>query len=152
MTLEQKYFLEDLSVGQTFRGGTHVITEEEIIAFARAYDPQPFHTDPEAAKATFFKGLAASGWHTAAITMRLNVDSGLPMAGGWIGAGGEIKWPRPTRPGDTLQVVNTVLALRPSRSKPERGLVTVRTETLNQRGEVVQELTATMIVPRQSPA
>src|SRR3954449_4600873 len=93
------YYLEDLQVGQRFTSGTHALDEEQIMAFARQFDPQPFHTDPEAAKHSFFEGLVASGWHTAAITMKLMVESGLPIAGGVIGGGGEIAWPRPTRPG-----------------------------------------------------
>ena len=100
---------------------------------------------------SFFQGLAASGWHTAAITMSLLVKSGMPIAGGLIGAGGEIDWPRPTRPGDVLQVESEVLAVTPSRSKPERGMITVRSETKNQKGEVVQILTSKMLVWQQSP-
>src|ERR1700740_2632546 len=95
-------FLEDLRVGQRFVSGTHRIDEGQIRAFAAQFDPQPFHLDPEAAKATLFKGLVAGGWHTAAITMRLLVESGLPIVGGIIGAGGEITWPNPTRPDDVL--------------------------------------------------
>jgi acyl dehydratase len=145
----KKHFLEDLAVGQTFRSGTYRITAEEITAFAGTFDPQPFHLSDEGAKDSIFGTLAASGWHTAAITMRLNVEAGLPLAGGIIGAGGAIKWPRPTRPGDTLHVVNTILDITPSRSKPDRGMVSARTETFNQDGAVVQELVATLVVPRR---
>ena len=148
----KKHYLEDLAVGQTFRSGTHTITAEEITAFARQFDPQPFHLGDDGAKGSIFGTLAASGWHTAAITMRLNVESSLPLAGGVIGAGGEIKWPRPTRPGDTLLVVSTILEITPSRSKPDRGMVTARCETLNQAGEVVQELIAKLVVPRRPTA
>jgi acyl dehydratase len=146
----KKYYLEDLAVGQTFRSGTHRITAEEIISYARQFDPQPFHLSDDGAKGSLFGSLAASGWHTAAITMRLNVESGLPLAGGVIGAGGEIKWPRPTRPGDTLHVVSTIMDIRPSRSRPDRGTVTARTETFNQAGDVVQELIAKLVVPRRT--
>jgi acyl dehydratase len=146
---DRKYFLEDLSVGQTFMSATHQITAEEIVSFGRMFDPQPFHLSDEGAKGSLFGTLAASGWHTAAITMRLNVESGLPLAGGVIGAGGEIKWPRPTRPGDTLHVTSTILEITPSRSRPDRGMVTVRSETINQAGEVVQELIAKLVVPRR---
>src|SRR5262245_16898261 len=148
----QRLFLEDLHPGQRFITGTHLIDEAQIKAFAGEFDPQPFHLDGEAAKGSLFAGLAASGWHTAAITMRLQVESGLPIAGGIIGAGGELNWPRPTRPGDILHVETEVLEIKPSRSRPERGMVTVRSETLNQRGEVVQTLTVKLVVPRRSIA
>src|SRR6185437_13955837 len=108
-----------------------------------------FHLSDDGAKGSLFGTLAASGWHTAAITMRLNVESGLPLAGGVIGAGGEIKWPRPTRPGDTLHVRSAILEITQSRSRPDRGMVTVRSETLNQAGEIVQELIAKLVVPRR---
>ena len=117
--------------------------------FASQFDPQPFHQDEEAAKGTLFVGLAASGWHTAAIAIRLMVDSGLPLAGGIIGAGGQLAWPKPTRPGDMLQVDSEVMEITPSRSRPDRGTVVVRSLTRNQRNEVVQELTAKLIVPRR---
>jgi acyl dehydratase len=141
-------YLEDLHPGQRFTSGTHTLDEAQIKAFAQQFDPQPFHLDEEAAKDSLFAGLAASGWHTAAITMRLQVESGLPISGGIIGAGGELNWPRPTRPGDTLHVENEILEVTPSRSRPERGMVTIRSETLNQRGEVVQALTVKLVVPR----
>jgi acyl dehydratase len=145
-------YLDDLQVGQRFRSGSHMVDEAQIKAFARQYDPQPFHLDDEIAKNTMFGGLAASGWHTAAITMRLLVGGGAPIAGGIIGAGGEISWPQPTRPGDILQVESEVLEVKPSRSRPDSGMVTVRSETRNQRGEVVQVLTAKLIVPRRPSA
>jgi acyl dehydratase len=143
------YYLEDLQVGQKFISGTHAVDEAQIVGFATAYDPQPFHLNNDAAKATLFGGLAASGWHTAAISMRLNVESGLPFAGGIIGAGGEIKWPRPTRPGDILHVESRIVEIVPSRSHPDRGMVTALSETRNQRDEIVQTLTAKLIVPRR---
>jgi acyl dehydratase len=142
-------YLEDLSVGQRFTGGSHEMTAEAIKAFARQFDPQPFHLDEAAAAASFFHGLAASGWHTAAVTMRLLVEQGFPLAGGLIGAGGELTWPRPTRPGDILTVKSEVLAVTPSKSKPERGLVIFRTRTLNQKGEVVQDMASKMLVWRR---
>lgn len=144
-----RLFLDDLSVGQTFRSGAHAIDEAQIKAFAVQFDPQPFHTDTEAAAGTFFKGLAASGWHVAAITMRLNVEGGLPFAGGIIGAGGEINWPNPTRAGDVLHVESEVVEITPSRSKPDRGIVTVVSRTLNQRGDVVQTLRAKLVLLRK---
>ena len=142
--------LDDLHVGQRFESGTHALDAGQIKAFASQFDPQRFHLDDAAAKQTLFGGLAASGWHTAALTMKLIVGGGVPFAGGLIGAGGEIAWPRPTRPGDVLQVFSEVLEITPSRSKPDRGSVTLRSETRNQRGEVVQTLTARMIVPRRA--
>jgi acyl dehydratase len=143
-------YLEDVQVGQRFRSGTHALDEAQITAFAREFDPQPFHTDAEAAKDSLFDGLAASGWHTAAVTMKLLVDGGAPFAGGVIGAGGEINWPAPTRPGDVLRVESEVMAVTPSRSRPDRGIVTVRSETINQRGEVAQVLVAKLVVPRRA--
>jgi acyl dehydratase len=142
-------YLEDLRVGQRFQSGTHRLDQEQIGAFARQFDPQPFHLDPEAAKTTFFAGQVASGWHTAAITMRLLVES-LPFAGGVIGAGGEITWPSPTRPGDVLQVESEVVEVRPSRSRPDRGMATVRSETRNGRGDIVQVLVAKLVVPARN--
>lgn len=143
-------YLDDFHVGQRFTSGTRTVDEAEIKSFAREYDPQPFHLDHEAAKATIFQGLAASGWHTMAMTMRLLVDGGAPIAGGIVGAGGEIQWPRPTRPGDILQVESEVVDVTPSRSRPDRGMVTLRSETRNQRGEVVQVLVAKLVVPKRA--
>jgi acyl dehydratase len=139
---------DDLRVGQRFVSGTHRIDEEQIRAFAGQFDPQPFHLDAAAAKESFFGGLVASGWHTAAISMRLLVQGGAPLAGGIVGAGAEITWPAPVRPGDVLRVESEVVELRPSRSRPDRGIATVRSETRNQRGEVVQVLVAKLVVPR----
>ena len=142
-------FLDDLQVGQRFTTEEHAIDERQIVEFARQFDPQPFHTDPEAAKQSLFGGLVASGWHTAAITMRLQVTSGIPIAGGLVGLGGDIAWPHPTRPGDVLHVETEIVNIAPSRSKP-RGVVTLRSETRNQRGEVVQTTTVRLLVPRHS--
>jgi acyl dehydratase len=142
-------YLDDLRVGQRFISGTHLIDEAQIKASARQFDPQPFHLDAEAAKETLFAGLAASGWHTAAISMRLVVES-LPIRGGFVGAGGEFTWPTPTRPGATLHVESEILELRPSHSHPDRGMATIRSETINQRGEVVQVLTAKLVVPHRT--
>jgi acyl dehydratase len=147
-----EFFLEDLSVGQRFSSGSHTIDEAQIKAFAAQFDPQPFHLDGEAAKATLFGGLAASGWHTAAITMKLLVASGLPLMGGIIGSGGEVSWPRPTRPGDTLTVLSEIEEITPSRSRPDRGMIRVRSETRNQHGEIVQILMAKLVVPRRATA
>ena len=146
------HYLEDLEVGQRFTSGTHALDAAQILAYARQFDPQPFHADPEAAKDSFFGGLAASGWHTASITMRLLLDGGAPIAGGVIGGGGEINWPQPTRPGDILQVESEVLEVKPSRSRPERGMVTLRSITRNQKGETLQVLVAKLIVPRRGAA
>jgi acyl dehydratase len=143
-------YFDDLHVGQRFVSGTHQLDESQIKTFAREFDPQPFHLDSEAAKNTFFGELVASGWHTVAITMRLMVDSGLPIAGGLVGAGAEISWPRPTRPGAVLQVESEVVELKPSRSRSDRGMATVRSETRNESGEIVQVLTARLVVPRRN--
>ena len=145
-------YLEDLSPGDRFTSGEHALDAAQIVEFAQRFDPQPFHLDEEAAKSTFFQGLAASGWHTASITMRLLTQSGLPLADGVIGSGGEIQWPRPTRPGDVLHVESEVLEVTPSRSRPERGMVVVRSETRNQHGEVLQRLTTKLVVSRRPAA
>jgi acyl dehydratase len=138
-------YLDDFSVGQRFISETHRVDADQIKSFAKQFDPQPFHLDEAAAQASFFQGLAASGWHTASVTMSLLVQS-MPIFGGLIGAGGELQWPRPTRPGDVLQVESEVLEVKPSRSKPERGMITVRSVTKNQKGEEVQILTSRMLV------
>ena len=142
-------YLEDFAVGQCFTSASHTVGADQIKDFASRFDPQPFHLDEAAAQASFFQGLAASGWHTAAITMSLLVKSGMPIAGGLIGAGGEITWPRPVRPGDTLHVESEVLAVTPSRSRPERGTISLSSETKNQQGEAVQILTSKMLVWRR---
>jgi acyl dehydratase len=142
------HYLDDLSVGQRFTSGTHRMDAAEIKRFAAEFDPQPFHTDEDAAKESFFGGLAASGWHVGSVTMRLLVDCGV-LAGGMIGAGAEISWPAPTRPGDVLQVTSEVTEIRPSRSKPDRGIVTLRSETRNQDGTVVQVLVSKVVVLRR---
>jgi acyl dehydratase len=145
-----RLYLEDFQVGQRFTSATHRMDTEEIKAFARQFDPQPFHLDEAAAKRSIFGGLVASGWHTAAVSMRLQVESGLPVAGGMIGIGGEMIWPQPTRPGDVLRVVSEIKEVTPSRSRPDRGVVRVRSETRNQRDEVVQILDAKLLVPRRA--
>jgi acyl dehydratase len=144
-----EHYLEDFAVGQTYGSGKLRVDADEIKSFAARFDPQPFHLDEQAARNTFFRGLAASGWHTAALTMRLLVDSELKPAGGIVGAGGELSWPRPARPSDELHLESEVLEVRPSKSHPQQGLIKVRTTTLNQDGEPVQILVANMIVPRR---
>lgn len=131
-------FVEDLAVGQTFESREHVLDTGQIIAFAREFDPQPFHIDDEAARETFFGGLAASGWHTAALTMRLVVES-VPLANGVIGGGGEIRWPNPTRAGDVLRVRTVIQEIVPSRSKPGRAAIVAHCQTINQHDEVKQD-------------
>jgi acyl dehydratase len=139
-------YLGDLHVGQRFAAGPVTITAADIKRFAAEFDPQPFHLDEEAAKTTLFKGLVASGWHTAALTMRMLADGGAPIAGGTIGVGGEIAWPGPVRPEDTLMAESEVLTITPSRSKPNQAIVTMRTTTRNQTGAPVLVLTAKLIV------
>lgn len=147
---DQLYF-DDLQVGAVLTGAeSEPLTEAEIVAFGARFDPQPFHTDPERAKHGFFGRLVASGWHTAAITMRLMVDA-LPFEGGLIGAGCDrLLWPRPVLPGDRLKVRCEVLELRPSNSRPGHGLAKVRVTTLNQRDEAVQVVTPNMLLPRRN--
>jgi len=143
-------YLEDFAVGQTFGSGRVRVDAERIKSFAAEFDPQPFHLDEDAAHGTIFGGLAASGWHTAALTMRLLVESELRPIGGIVGAGfDEFRWPRPVRPGDELHLKSEVLEVRPSKSHPEQGLIKVRTTTLNQAGEPVQILVANLVVPRR---
>jgi acyl dehydratase len=144
-----RLYLDDLQVGQRFQSGTYAIDEGQIKAFAAEFDPQPFHLDESAAQASIFKGLAASGWHTAAIAMRLLVDGGLPFAHGIVGLGGEVAWPRPTRPDDILHVESEIVEITPSRSKPHQGIVTVRVTMFNQNGEAVYLLTARLLVLRR---
>jgi acyl dehydratase len=139
-------YLEDIKVGAEYVTGEVTVTAEDIIAFATQFDPQPFHTDPDAAKATFFEGLAASGWHTAAITMRLLVTQGPEIAGGTIGAGGELAWPSPTRPGDRLHAQITVESVTPSKSNPSRGSAMLRIETLTSDGELRQRFTVRTVL------
>lgn len=146
--MTERYYLDSLHVGQRFESAAHQITAADITRFAAEYDPQPFHLGDDGAAGTLFGTLAASGWHTAAITMRLLVESA-PIAGGIVGAGAEIAWPRPTRPGDILRVTSEVTEITPSRSKPHKGMILLRSETRNQRGEVVQVLTSRLVVPRR---
>src|SRR3954467_4200421 len=146
----QPLYLEDLSVGDVFGSAACRISREDIKRFAAEFDPQPFHLNEADAARSFFGGLAASGWHTAGVTMRLLVES-LPMAGGIVGAGmDELRWPKPVRPEDRLRVESEVLELRPSKSNPARGLAKVRTTTLNQHGEAVQVLVANLVVQRRA--
>lgn len=143
-------YLEDLAIGQKFGSGRAHVDKEAIKAFASQFDPQPFHLDEEAAKDLFFGGLAASGWHTAALTMRLLVTGDFKPAGGIVGASNEISWSRPVRPGDELRVESEVLEVRPSKSRPHQGLVKMRSTTFNQNNEPVQELVANLVVPRRT--
>jgi acyl dehydratase len=145
-----RQYLEDFAVGQTFGSGPVRVEGERIKSFAAEFDPQPFHLDEEAARDTIFRGLAASGWHTAALTMRLVVTSAFNPAGGIVAAGvDELRWPRPVRPGDELRVTSEIIDIRPSKSHPNQGLVRVQTTTLNQNGEAVQVFVANLIVPRR---
>ncbi|MGE0744092.1 MAG: MaoC family dehydratase [Rhodospirillales bacterium] len=143
-------YLEDFAPGQTYRAGPLTVTAEAVAAFAREFDPQPFHLDAAAARASPFGGLAASGWHTGALNMRLVVASDLRPAGGVLGVGlDELRWPRAVRPGDALRVEIEILAVRPSQSRPGEGLVKLRTTTLNQHDQPVQVMVANILVPRR---
>ena len=147
--MSERYF-DDLTQGDRFKSATYEVTEEQIISFAREFDPQPFHLDSAVARQTMFKGLIASGWHTAAITMRLFVQT-LNFAEGAIGLGvDELRWPNAVRPGDVLQVETEILEARPSRSKPSYGIIRLQNITKNQRGEIVQSMTAHAMVPRRT--
>ena len=145
-------YLDDMAVGQKFATRSVTLTVEGCKGFAAEFDPQPFHLDEAAARASVFGRLAASGWYTASLSMRLLVQGELTIAGGLIGLGGEITWPRPTYPGDTLRVETEVLSIRVSESKPDRGIVTARNSTLNQHGEPVQVAVVKMLVPRRPAA
>jgi acyl dehydratase len=143
-------YLEDFTAGQKFRSGRQKVDKARIKSFAVEFDPQPFHLDEDAARESVFHGLAASGWHSGAVTMRLLVESDLKPAGGIVGAGfDECRWLRPVRPGDELHIESEVLEVRPSRSHPDHGVIKVRTTTLNQKDEVVQTLVANLLVPRR---
>jgi acyl dehydratase len=146
-----KRYLEDYAVGQIYRSDRLRIDKDQIIAFAAQFDPQPYHLDEQAARKSVFGGLAASGWHTAALTMRLIVEGELRPAHGVLGVGfDELSWPRPVHPGDDLHVESEVLEVRPSKSRADRGLIRVRTTTFNQNGEPVQIFTGNLLVPRRS--
>jgi acyl dehydratase len=145
-------WLDDLSPGMSFTHGPLEVTAEEIKSFAARFDPQPFHLDEAAGEASFFQGLAASGWHTAALTMRLLVTGGPRLAGGYIGAGGEVSWARPVYAGDSLTIHAEITEVKPSRSKPDRGFILLRCETRNQHGQPVQNLSARLMVPRRGAA
>jgi acyl dehydratase len=148
---DKRYFLEDFTVGQIFNTGRKQVDKDQIIAFATEFDPQPYHLDEEAARTSPFQGLAASGWHTAGITMRLMVDGEFKPAGGILGVGfEELSWPRAVRPGDELHAVSEVLEVRPSKSRPDRGLIRVRTTTFNQNGQPVMIFTGNLLVPRRA--
>ena len=145
-----RHYFEDFAVGQTFGSGRLRVDKERIFAFAAEFDPQPFHLDEAAARHSIFGGLAASGWHTAAVTMRLLFDSELKPAGGIIGAGlDECRWPRPVRPGDEFRIECEVIEVRPSKSHPEQGLIKLRTTTLNQDGEAVLMHVVNLVVLRR---
>jgi len=143
-------YLDDIAPGMRITNGPISVSAAEIKAFARQFDPQPFHLDEDAAAASFFGALAASGWHTAAIGMRLLVTGGPRLAGGYIGAGAELSWTQPVYAGDSLTLEAEVVEIKRSRSRPDRGIVTMRSELRNQKGEVVHKLLARMMVPRRA--
>jgi acyl dehydratase len=146
-------YLEDLKPGQAFESRHHTITQEAIVAFAREYDPQPFHLDPEAAKSSFFGKLIASGWHTAALTMKMLTETRMDLAAGLIGAGMEdLKWPTPLVPGDTIHVRVEILEARASKSRPEIGIVRTHVRTMREDGSAVLEMIANLVVPTKPEA
>ncbi|WP_211160769.1 MaoC family dehydratase [Marinobacterium sp. LSUCC0821] len=142
-------YLDDLKIGDRFISETYAITDENIIAFAEHYDPQPFHLSDTAAKESFFGGLAASGWQVGSITMRLIAHS-FPVASGIIGGGVDLRWLTPTRPGDILHVETEILEVIPSKSKPDRGVVKIHAKTINQHGETRQTFDSSLLVFRAS--
>lgn len=145
-----KQYLEDFAAGQVYRSNRMQVDKGQILAFASQFDPQPYHLDEEAARKSVFKGLAASGWHTAAVTMRLLVESEFQPADGILGVGlEELSWPRPVRPGDELRVESEVLEVRPSELRADRGLIRLRTTTINQNDQPVQIFTGNLLVPRR---
>lgn len=144
-------YYDDLSVGRVYRSGTLGVTAEEITTFAARYDPQPFHLDPIAAGRSVFGGLVASGWLTAALTMRLMVTSEFSFGHGVVGLGVEsLRWPQPVRPGDELSATVEIEAMRVSASKPGFGVVKIRTTTTNQRAEIVQVMSSNILVQRRA--
>lgn len=146
-------YLEDFTVGQVFNSARTRVDKEQIVAFARQFDPQPFHLDDEAARKTPFQGLAASGWHTAGMTMRMMLDGEFKPVGGILGVGfDDLSWPRPVRPGDELHAKSEILEVRPSKSRPDRGMIRVRTTTYNQKDEPVMAFTGNLLVPRRPAA
>src|ERR1700722_382904 len=147
--MTDRLFLDDLHVGQRCTSTSHAVDADQIKRFAAEFDPQPFHLDEAAARNSLFAGLAASGWHTAAMSMRLCLSSDFRPAGGIIGSGGELIWSKPVRPGDTLRIEIEVVETRASRSRPGQGLVKVRIATLNQHGETVQTFSPTLLVDRR---
>ena len=149
--MTDRLYLEDLHVGQRFESRTHALDAEQIKKFAAEYDPQPFHLSDEGAAGSIFGTLAASGWHTMALTMRLLVES-VPLAVGLIGASTEVTWPRPTRPDSVLQVFSEITDIRPSQSKPNMAIVTMRSETRDPHGNVLQIFTAKMPVFKRPDA
>ena len=147
--MNEKY-LEDLHIGDRFGSDTIEVTEQNIFDFAQQFDPQPFHLDEKAAEESIFKGLAASGWHTAAMSMRLFVTGELKLAGGSVGLGvDELRWPKPVRPGDVLKLETDILDVRTSKSKPDRGIIRIRNVTTNQHDEIVQTFMAFVMVRRR---
>ena len=142
-------YFEDLSVGRKFSSSTYTVSADEIRAFARQFDPQPFHVDEAAGRASIFGGIIASGWYTAAVTMRLAVQGGLPVARGTIGVSADIQWPHPVRPGDVLRLESEILQRRELQSRPDRGMITVRSATRNGSGATVQLMTAKLLVMRR---
>ena len=148
-SMKKDLYLDDVAIGDRFTTGERAVDAAEILAFAEIFDPQPFHLDEVLAAKSFFGGLAASGWHTASITMGLLVTSGLPLAGGLIGAGAELLWPSATRPGDVLHVEAEVTDVVRSRSREDRGIVTFCCRTLTSLGDERQTLTARLLVFRR---
>ncbi len=142
-------YFEDFEIGQEYVSDTYEMNKEEIIEFAKQFDPQFFHIDEEDAKNSFFGALAASGWHTASISMRLSVQAEKKFAGGMIGASVELSWPTPTRPGHILQVYTKVIDIKPINSRPKHGFVIMQSETRNQFGEVLQRQKTHVLVERK---
>jgi acyl dehydratase len=151
--MDKEFYYEDFAVGQQLRSKrSYTIDKNDAMAFAREYDPQVQHLDEEGAKKSLFGELVVSGWHTAAATMRLKTETDLfHVAGGLVGMGLEnVRWPRPTMPGDKLHIVVTILDKRPSKSRPDKGIIKYKVETFNQHDELVMEMETAVLVPRRT--
>ncbi len=136
--------VETLEIGQTFTSDSLLITKDKIIAFAKEFDPQPFHLDEDEAKQTFFNELVASGWHTSSVTMKLILQS-MPFKHGMVGSGGQVSWKRPVKPNDSLHVTTKIINIKPAKNNANQIYLTLECQTLNQFNRVCQIMEANVI-------